>query len=280
MAGIEPLIDLYDAFLLDQFGVLHDGEQALPGAIDALSLLAAAGRTVILLSNSGKRSAPNRERLARFGIGPDLYADMVTSGDVAFEALRRRHDPLVAGLGDRCLYIGRGQDVSAVAGLKLELVGEPSAADFVLLGGLDANDESPARARTILDAARRQGLPILCTNPDLVSLDGAKRFPGPGQLAVEAMQAGADIRWIGKPWPRIYTTALALLPPGRRVIGIGDSPTHDIAGANNAGLPSCLVLSGVHKANVTAPRLIEASQLPTYQLPSFAPTASGDALRH
>jgi ribonucleotide monophosphatase NagD (HAD superfamily) len=47
--------------------VLHDGQAPYPGAVDALSGLAAAGKKVALISNSGKRSAPNEERLVSLG---------------------------------------------------------------------------------------------------------------------------------------------------------------------------------------------------------------------
>src|SRR3546814_12878452 len=83
VAGLGALAPRYDVFLLDQFGVLHDGTTAYPGAIDCLEALQAAGKRSIVLSNSGQRSAPNRERLARLGVPPGLYEDLVTSGEVA-----------------------------------------------------------------------------------------------------------------------------------------------------------------------------------------------------
>lgn len=42
--------------LLDQFGCLHDGQKPYPGAIDAVSALAAAGLQILLLSNSSRRA--------------------------------------------------------------------------------------------------------------------------------------------------------------------------------------------------------------------------------
>jgi ribonucleotide monophosphatase NagD (HAD superfamily) len=41
--------------LLDQFGVLHDGKNAYPTAIDAVRKLSEAGRKVVILSNSARR---------------------------------------------------------------------------------------------------------------------------------------------------------------------------------------------------------------------------------
>ena len=88
--GIAAIADLYALFLVDQFGVLHDGQQPYPGVVDCLKKLAERGRQVVLLSNSGKRAEPNIARLVGIGIPRSGFVSMVTSGDVAREALATR----------------------------------------------------------------------------------------------------------------------------------------------------------------------------------------------
>src|SRR3546814_15408553 len=83
VAGLATLASRYDAFLLDQFGVLHDGSTVYPGVVACLEALHAAGKRTIILSNSGTPRAPSMERLARPGIPPALYEDLVTSREVA-----------------------------------------------------------------------------------------------------------------------------------------------------------------------------------------------------
>ena len=80
--GLAELADRFDVFVLDQFGVLHDGSTPYPGAVDALRLLKAAGKHILLLSNSGKRSAPNEARLVRLGFEPDSWDHFLSSGEV------------------------------------------------------------------------------------------------------------------------------------------------------------------------------------------------------
>lgn len=58
LSGISELAARFDYFVLDQFGVLHDGAAPYPGAVETLSRLEAADKKSLLLSNSGKRSAP------------------------------------------------------------------------------------------------------------------------------------------------------------------------------------------------------------------------------
>ena len=87
LGGISEIAEDYDLFLVDQFGVLHDGQSPYSGAIQVLEALKARGKTVVLLSNSGKRSAPNAERLRGLGFPETLYDLFVTSGEVAWHQL-------------------------------------------------------------------------------------------------------------------------------------------------------------------------------------------------
>jgi HAD superfamily hydrolase (TIGR01459 family) len=248
IAGIEPLLNRYDGFLLDQYGVLHDGRAPLPGALRALELLRAAHRRVVLLSNSGRRSAANAERLSRIGIPRRLYDLMVTSGETAWQQHHAGGSPIFDALGPRCLLFSRGGDRSAVNGLDLQPVDKIGQADFVLLSGIDADPAVHARCREALALALERRLVLVCTNPDLLSIDGAQRFEGPGTIAARYAAAGGEVRYVGKPWPEIYRYAFdALDLPPARLIAIGDSLDHDVAGSAALGMDSALVATGVHR---------------------------------
>lgn len=247
--GLAPLVDRYDGFLVDQFGVLYDGVRPLPGAADALAALVSAGRAVVILSNSGRRAFPNAQRLRRLGYPPELYTAVVSSGEVAWAGLKDRTDPAFADLGRRCLLFSRGGDHSTVEGLDLDLARDAEAADFVLLAGLDAHETARTRCREQLERARARGLPVICANPDLVSLEGDRRVDGPGAFAAAHAAAGGEVRYVGKPWPAIYRAALATLDlPPERLLAVGDSLGHDIGGAAAFGIDGALVTSGVHAA--------------------------------
>ena len=45
ITGLAGIAGRYDAFLLDQYGVLHDGEHLYPHVVDSVAQLAAAGKT-------------------------------------------------------------------------------------------------------------------------------------------------------------------------------------------------------------------------------------------
>jgi HAD superfamily hydrolase (TIGR01459 family) len=289
IAGIEPLLDRYDGFLVDQFGVLHDGVRPLPGAREALEALKVAGRTVIILSNSGRRNAPNEARLTRIGLPHALYTAFVGAGEVTWQGLRAGDDPTFAGLGRRCLLFTRGGDHSVVDDLPLELV-DAASADFVLLAGIDHDDTSHRHCAAQLAQALARGLPMLCSNPDLFSIEGDHWVEGPGTLAARYAAGGGEVRYVGKPWPAIYRMALAMLQlPPDRIVAVGDSLAHDVAGAAPFGIDSALVAGGVHAAafaGAVAPQpLLErldslappGQPRPRWLLPAFRPASSRGA---
>ena len=255
LSGIAPLIDRYQGFLLDQWGVLHDGKTLYAGVITALETLRDADKTVVILSNSGKRSYDNQQRMAKLGIGPDLYDAVITSGEAAWQGLKQANDTLFADLGQRCLFFSHGNDRSAVENSPLILVGHADDADFVLMGGLDKDPVIIAQVEAQLEQARQRGLVLVCSNPDFSVVDGETLGRGPGALAQTYEQAGGKVRYIGKPWSAIYKAALSALNlPLEQVVAIGDSIHHDIKGAVDFGIDGALVTQGVHRdvfANAT-----------------------------
>src|SRR4030088_1280876 len=66
-AGLREIADQFDLFLVDQYGVLHHGVAAYPGAIDGLARIRSRGRKVVVLTNSGKDMAANLSRLGALG---------------------------------------------------------------------------------------------------------------------------------------------------------------------------------------------------------------------
>ncbi len=239
--GLASLVDRYDAVFIDQFGVLHDGSAPYPGAIDTLIALAECGKRVVLLSNSGKRSASNVARLDRLGIPASLYAGIVTSGEVGWSILRDL-DP-----GQRCLLIARDGDRTAIDGLPITLVDDAAECDIVLIAGSEGDRMTIDAYRALLAPAARRGVPAYCTNPDIQMLTpNGLRF-GAGAIASSYVELGGAVTWIGKPYPAIYAAARTLVPdiPADRILCIGDSIEHDIGGAAQAGLASCLVRTGI-----------------------------------
>ncbi len=245
--GIGAVADRHDAFLVDQWGVLHDGSTAYPGALDCLERLGAAGKPVVILSNSGKRATDNEARLAELGIPRTAYHAVISSGEAVWRALGAGGAD-VTGLGRRCLLLSRGGDRAVVAGLKLDLVPVPEAADFVLLSGSDMPERPLESYLPLLAAAAARRLPLLCANPDLTGVSATGPIPGPGMLARRYEAMGGAVRYFGKPHPAVYELCREALnaTAGRRILAVGDSLAHDIAGGRLMGLATAFIAGGIH----------------------------------
>ena len=251
--GVAPLAARYDGFIVDLWGVVHDGVTPFPPALDCLRQL--AGRPVLLLSNAPRRADSVQRTLRRLGVEDSLYTHLLTSGEASWMALRDRTDPWFAGLGRKVYHLGPVRDRGVVDGIGLTLVERPAEADFLLNTGPDDQrdtaglDEFTADLRACLAA----GLKMLCANPDLEIVRGGTRILCAGALAEWYGAQGGEVRSVGKPDPVIYNQALAMMGvPRAQVLAIGDSLRTDIAGAAAAGIDSLWVLGGIHAATLTA----------------------------
>jgi HAD superfamily hydrolase (TIGR01459 family) len=244
-AHLANLMDRFDLFFLDQFGVLHDGRAPYPGVLECLSAMRAAGKKIVILSNSGKRAAENERRMAELGFDPQTWSLFMSSGEAAW---RMFADGAAFKPGMNCFLISRDNDRSAVDGLGLEVVEGAASADVILIAASEGDRFELDHYRNMLAAAAKAGVPGICTNPDKIMLTRAGLKFGAGRIAELYEEMGGKVTWIGKPFPAIYEAALAAMgnPPRGRVLCIGDSPEHDIAGAKSAGLASALVRTGIH----------------------------------
>ncbi|MDD2878177.1 MAG: TIGR01459 family HAD-type hydrolase [Acidiphilium sp.] len=272
--SIADLADAYDGFIVDLWGVVHDGVHTYPGVIDALARLRAAGKRVVFLSNAPRRSAAVADSLATMGIEPGTYDGVMTSGEAVRSALIDRTDPDFKNLGSRFVHLGPARDRNLFEGLALTEVATPVEAQFMLNTGPDdlAAQDDAAAFDVLLAESLKAGLPMVCANPDLEVIRDGQRIVCAGLLAQRYEEWGGKVIWRGKPDPAVYAPTLALLGTAReRSVAFGDSLRTDIAGAKAAGIDSVLVLSGIHIANPEQARhdCAQAMLDPVAILPGF-----------
>lgn len=275
MNGIGDLADRYDGFIVDVWGVLHDGVRLYPGVPDCLSQLRKLGKRVVFLSNAPRRAATIARALARLGISSERYDGIMSSGEAVHIALRDRTDPDFAALGGSFLHLGPPRDRDVFEGLPLAEVETPAEAAFLLNTGPDdvRGEEDPEAYAPLLDSALGAGLPMVCVNPDLEIVRDGKRIICAGLLAQAYQAKGGKVLFRGKPDPAIYAPTLELLGTEKsRTLAVGDSLYTDMAGAKAAGIDACWVLSGLHTLHPgSAPeQAARAGVNPVAILPGFS----------
>lgn len=249
LSGFAPLAERFDGFILDLWGVVHDGVKPYPGAVDCLARLKQAGRRCVLLSNAPRRAGAAQAAMRAMGIADDLYAGILTSGEAVHIALRDRDDAWFAALGARVFHLGPERDRNVIETLPLIRVERPEEAEFVLNTGPDDHQAGQAVEdfAPVLDACLAARLPMVCANPDLEVIRGGVRVICAGALAQRYGAMGGEVRSLGKPDPAIYPRVFAMLGlDPARVMAVGDALRTDIAGAAAVGIASAWVLGGIH----------------------------------
>ena len=279
LSGFAPLVDRYDGFILDLWGVIHDGLSPYPGAVETLARLQAAGKRVGLLSNAPRRAWAVREQTQKIGIDPELYNVVLTSGEITRRLLDERNDPFFAALGPRVYHLGPDRDRSVLEGLEARYtkVASPAEADFVLATDYFDVTSDPAASDAWLCACHARALPMVCANPDfeVVRRDGSRIYCG-GMLAKRYEALGGQACWIGKPHKVVYPPMLDLLgTPAEKTLCVGDALRTDIVGATGAGMDGCWVLGGIHaEALAASPLGVEAAARAAAAEAGLAPVAA------
>jgi len=246
--GLHALADRYDAFVIDLWGVLHDGVTAFPDAVACLGKLKEQSKYTIILSNAPRRAEAVAQRNEELGIGRALCDVIMSSGEVAWRNLAERRDPWYRQLGDACYHLGPDRDHGMRDGLNYDFVGDLRDADFVLLTGALSPEDRVEDYSGLLDSAIARRLPMVCANPDLEVVRGGKREICAGAIAHSYERKGGEVRYHGKPHQDVYEVCLSALGgiAPHRVAGIGDSFRTDIAGALAAGMGAIFVVGGIH----------------------------------
>lgn len=251
--GISDISDSYMGFIIDQWGTLHDGEDAFPGVVDCLKELKERKKTIVLLNNSTQRADANKEMLRKMGIGPTLYSKIITPGEVIYQGLKEQKDGVFNKIGKRCYVFSRRGDVSMLDDTGVEVVDTMEEADFVLITGMDYPAKTIQSYEALIRTAIQRRLKAICPNPDSLSMIGPSLLTGPTLLARRYEDSGGIVHYIGKPFPLIYRECIEFLKtkdiyPAQTVM-LGDTMAHDVIGGNAAGMDTCLFKSGLHAAN-------------------------------
>ncbi len=269
LPGMSGLAGHYRGFVIDLWGVIHDGVTPYGGAVECLRRLRAGGGRVVLLSNAPRRAHAAEAGLVRMGITRTLFDGIVTSGEATWRMLARH-------AGARVYHLGPERDRSVLEGRDLIRVQTPEAAELLLNTGPDDQRDPTSLDEYLPELARclDTGLPMICANPDLEIVSGGRRLICAGALARWYAEQGGTVRWIGKPDPEVYELVWPLLPgiDRQEVLAIGDALRTDIAGARAAGIASCWVLGGIHALETPDQAETEATALglaPVATLPQF-----------
>jgi HAD superfamily hydrolase (TIGR01459 family) len=257
ISSIETVGGDYAAWLVDIWGVMHNGVHAYAPAVEATRRFREQGGIVVLLSNSPRPTESLKRQLEAVGVTAESYDTTVSSGDLTRHELAKRK-------GARIFHLGPERDLPIFSGLDLTLA-EPSEAELVVCTGLfDDETETPEDYDGLLRGLTARDLPMLCANPDHMVERGPALIFCAGALAEVYGELGGSVIYAGKPYPPIYELAFETVArvagktvPKDAILAIGDGVHTDMMGAANFGLDTVFVASGLHMAKTPGHDTIE-----------------------
>lgn len=282
--GLEDIVDRYDSFIIDQWGVLHNGETPYSHVLECLLKLRNSGKKMIMLSNSSKRKQSAIDGMKKVGIDPLLFDEVITSGELGWSMINNRdfssaHISMrnlraLSGEDDvmKVFVLGNGSDDIEYVHSCRCILAPALDADFVLCRGtfsiMDGNNNKVYRsARDFMVECEQSlaecasvGLPMLVTNPDFYRPGCGSPMPGlVAQMYSKLVGDESKVTLIGKPLQLVYESSLKALSAVMgtdtvlrrdRVCCIGDSMEHDIKGATGAQMASVFISNGVHASEL------------------------------
>lgn len=232
-------------WLVDIWGVLHNGVGAFQAAGEACRTFRIGGGRVILVSNSPRPADGVARQLRDVGVERDAYDAIITSGDISRKLIAR-----YAARG--IFHLGPDRDLAVFEGTGVHRVSAEVAVAIICTGLFDDEREAPEDYRERLTGYAGRKLAMICVNPDITAERGGKLIYCAGALAELYGQLGGTVEYAGKPFAPIYDAAevIAAQLTGvavsrARMLAIGDGAKTDILGAARAGIRSVFVASGV-----------------------------------
>ena len=255
ISSLKEIYNSYDTFILDQWGVMHDGVKGYLKAIKCVEKLFSENKNLIIVSNSSKRKKSSLNRLSVLGFNSDHFREVMTSGEMIWQSLSNENYNLTQNLGKNCFHIcdqfnEEGKDFLKDL-KKYKLVENTDESDFIL-GCTPFSNTKVLDYVPILDIAIKKHIPFLCANPDFETIATSKNDNNTfcmGAIAELYKNMGGKIFLLGKPNIDIYIESTKNINKLKksRILAIGDSLHHDIKGAIEFGIDSLLITStGIH----------------------------------
>ena len=229
----------YDTFIIDLWGVMHNGIKLNSNAIEAIENLTNSSKKIVFLSNAPRPSLKVINFLLKMGMNEKYLSSVITSGEAAMYAINQ------SKFGKTFFHLGPPRDTSIFDKVKKNKTNIDEC-DFILCTGLfDDYDNDLNFYREFLK--KHTSKKLICTNPDLTVHRGKIEELCAGSIAKVFEELGGKVSYFGKPHPEVYNLCFS---KNEKVLAIGDNLRTDIKGANNLNLDCIFITDGVHRDEI------------------------------
>ena len=178
ISSFKKVVNNYDYFLFDQWGVLHNGSSKFPMAEECLSFLKKKDKCVILVSNSSRPTKFSINNLDKLGIDNNLYDYCITSGQIALNFLEK---DIYNKYGKKCFPLKLPKE--KIKYFNLDCTNNIQKANFAMIADLK-------NGLTILDNVSLEPFSLFQIHPACKAAPNAAPSPSTGvalQLKISAI---------------------------------------------------------------------------------------------
>ena len=243
--GLKSIVNSYDLFFIDIWGVVHNGINLNKPSIEVLENLSNLNKEFVLLTNAPRPNITVINFLEKMGLSKNFFNNVFTSGEAALKYLIKDLK------NKKFFHIGPPRDFDLFKSFQENKVSNINESDYLLCSGLfdDLEDLNYYKNLLIHHISKK----MICTNPDLVVDRGEKREYCAGSVAKIFEEINGEVIYFGKPYPPVYN--LSSDTKNKKILCIGDNLNTDIRGANIQNYDSLLITSGIHRQEISKYKL-------------------------
>lgn len=249
-------------FIFDLDGTIYVGDDIIEGVADAIKELKLRGDKVVFLTNKSiAKRTDYVEKLNSLGIDVEL-SEVINSNYITAHYLKAHmtEDDMAYVIGEKPLF-------EELAEQNIQLAGIPAEANYVVVGW---DRQFTYDKLNHAFQAWRNGAKIIATNPDRTCPVIGGEIPDCGALigAIEGATGEPVTMITGKPSQLMseYVLREVLKMDAEDCFMVGDRLETDIKMANDAGIQSVLVMTGITNTHM----LETSTEVPKHVLPSVS----------
>tara|TARA_B100000963_G_scaffold271597_1_gene239763 strand:+ start:343 stop:1161 length:819 start_codon:yes stop_codon:yes gene_type:complete len=239
--GLSSIVDNYQLFYIDLWGVVHNGVFLYQEAINTLKEIEKKNKDYILLTNAPRPNSAVKAFLEKMGMEKEIREHVFTSGEAALNYLKKNL------LNKFFFHVGPPRDFDLFKDFKKMKSDNINQSEYILCTGLFDEYHSDLNYYKNLFEKNIEKK-MICTNPDLIVDKGEARELCAGSVAMVFEKMGGKVVYFGKPYPEVYNQSID--NKNKRILSIGDNLNTDIKGANLLNFDSLLISNGIHKKEI------------------------------
>tara|TARA_B100001057_G_scaffold496458_1_gene597996 strand:- start:1153 stop:1971 length:819 start_codon:yes stop_codon:yes gene_type:complete len=239
--GLSSIVDNYQLFYIDLWGVVHNGISLYNEAVKTLKEISKKNKDYILLTNAPRPNSAVKSFLKQMGLEQEIIDHVFTSGEAALNYLKQNFST------NKFFHIGPPRDFDLFKDFQTMKSNNLESGEYILCTGLfDDHNNDLNYYKNLLEKSLKKKM--ICTNPDLIVDRGNKRELCAGSIAIIFEKLGGEVVYFGKPYPEVYNQSTN--NQNKKILSIGDNLNTDIKGANLLNYDSLLISNGIHKNEI------------------------------